>query len=84
MGCCKLDKRDPAIGKVLLMRDVSVGGTHHIEPGVLGGGQEISVRQAVPAHVAGGLDIVASEQGLQAARHVRIKQDAGHALLRSR
>ena len=78
----KLDQRDFPPGEVLLVRDVTVGRDHRVEPRRFRRGQQVAVGQRFPPHLAGGFDVMAGEQAPHAARHVGIKQKPGHEVSR--
>ena len=69
---------------VLLVLQVLIGGDEDIESVFLGGSDQVAVRRALPAHVAGGDNFIIFEMIPKSEQRVLIKQDAGHAVWRIR
>jgi len=71
------DQGEFSARKVLLVRDVLIGGNHHVEPGLFRHRQEFAVFQLVgPLHFGETMDFMVRQEAAHANRNIFIKQDA--------
>jgi len=73
------DDSNVTTGDPLLIGEVLVTRNQHVEALGLGYGQQFPVFKRTPVHFGSRDDFMIGENGPRADRHVRIKQDAGHA-----